>query len=258
MKVVGIIPARYESVRFPGKPLADIQGKPMIQHVYERCCRVPLFERVIVATDDLRIQEAVSGFGGEVCMTLKTHRTGTDRLAEAARDLDAEIIVNVQGDEPLIQPEMIELAVQALLDDPDVVIGTLKHKIRTPEGLFNPNVVKVICDVNDRAVYFSRSPIPHIKGRDMRGEGFGGFEFYRHIGLYAYRRTFLLKFVDFAQTPLEIAEGLEQLRAMEYGYRIKVLETAGEIIGIDTPEDLERLRQLLNSREDGMGKTGCG
>ena len=258
MNVVGIIPARYESVRFPGKPLVDIQGKPMIQHVYERCQQVTLFEQVIVATDDLRIHDAVLGFGGNAQMTSNAHKTGTDRLAEVARDLDAEVIVNVQGDEPLTQAIMIEQAIQPLLADPDVAIGTVKHKIQTPEELFNPNAVKVISDTQDRALYFSRSPIPYIKGKDMHGDGFTEFNFYRHIGLYAYRRDFLLKFIELPHTPLEIVEGLEQLRALEHGYTIKVIETACEAIGVDTPEDLEHLRQLLTHGEDGMQKTGCG
>ena len=258
MKIVGIIPARYESVRFPGKPLVDILGKPMIQHVYERCQQVSLFEEVIVATDDHRIQEAVVGFGGKARMTSKDHKTGTDRLAEAARDLDVEIIVNVQGDEPLIQPEIIQLAVQPLLDDPAVAIGTLKHKIQTPEELFDPNAVKVISDAQDRALYFSRSPIPYIKGKDMRNDGFEDFNFFRHIGLYAYRKDFLLKFIDLPHTPLEIVEGLEQLRALEHGYTIKVIETACEAIGVDTPEDLEHVRHLLQHRRQEIRKTGCG
>lgn len=247
MKVIAIIPARYESVRFPGKSLVDICGKPMIQHVYERTSEVPLLEQVIVATDDIRIQEAVLTFGGQVQMTSVEHRTGTDRLAEVARTLDADIIVNVQGDEPLIRPEMIEQAIHPLMEDPEVAIGTLKHKIDSPEDLFNPNVVKVITDTSARAIYFSRSPIPYIKGKDMQSEGFHEFTFYRHIGLYSYRRDFLLTFTMLPPTPLEIVEGLEQLRALEYGYTIKVIETQGESIGVDTPEDLEYVRQLMRA-----------
>ena len=245
MKVIAIIPARYKAVRFPGKSLVDILGKPMIQHVYERTCKVSLFEQVIVATDDVRIRDAVLKFGGHVQMTSAEHKTGTDRLAEVAQNLDADIIVNVQGDEPLIKPEMIEQVIHPLLEDPEVAIGTLKHKMEHADDLFNPNVVKVVTDIFDRAVYFSRSPIPHIKGKDMRNKGFHDFTFYRHIGLYSYRRDFLLKFITLPHTPLEIIEGLEQLRALEHGYTIKVIETQCESIGVDTPEDLEHVRQRI-------------
>ena len=245
MKIVAIIPARYDSVRFPGKALADLCGKPMIQHVYERARQVVLFQQVIVATDDVRIQHAVLNFGGAVCMTSAHHQTGTDRLAEVVQDLDAEIVVNVQGDEPLIQPAMIEQALQPLLEDAEVAIGTLKHKIEAPDDLFNPNVVKVVTDPHDRAIYFSRSPIPHIKGKDMWNEGFQDFTFYRHIGLYAYRREFLLKFIGLPHTPLETVEGLEQLRALEHGYIIKVVETSYESIGVDTPADLKKVLKLM-------------
>ena len=245
MKVVAIIPARYDSVRFPGKSLIDICGKPMIQHVYERASTVSLFEQVIIATDDTRIQEAVLKFGGKVQMTSANHKTGTDRLAEVAKNLDADIIVNIQGDEPLIQPEMIEQAIHPLLEESEVAIGTLKHQIETPEELFNPNIVKVITDVFDRALYFSRSPIPNVKGKDMRRDGFHDFTFYRHIGLYSYRRDFLLKFITLSHTSLEMVEGLEQLRALEHGYIIKVIETQCESVGVDTPEDLEHVLQLM-------------
>lgn len=249
MKVVAIIPARYESVRFPGKSLVDICGKPMIQHVYERTSEVSLFEQVIVATDDPRIEEAVLNFGGTVQMTDHHHKTGTDRLAEVAKSLDADVVVNVQGDEPLIQPAMIEQALEPLLDHPDVAIGTLKHKITHPHELFNPNIVKVITDTAERAIYFSRSPIPFIKGMDMHNEGFWRFTFYRHIGLYAYRRDFLLRFITLPQTPLEIAEGLEQLRALEHGYTIMVRETLAESLGVDTPEDLEHILHIFQKKQ---------
>lgn len=218
----------------------------MIQHVYERASQVSLFERVIVATDDVRIQQAVTAFGGEACMTSPKHTTGTDRLAEVAQSLEVDIVVNIQGDEPLIQPEMIEQAIHPLLDDSAVAIGTLKHLITSPEELFDPNVAKVITDASDRAIYFSRSPIPYIKGKDMRNEGFHEFSFYRHIGLYAYRRTFLLTFTRLPHTPLEIVEGLEQLRALEHGYIIKVVETPYESIGVDVPEDIDKVVKLLN------------
>lgn len=246
MKVIGIIPARYKSVRFPGKALTKIAGKPMIQHVYERASQVSLFQEVIVATDDERIYQTVQDFGGQVRMTSQEHRTGTDRIAEVARDLDADIIVNVQGDEPLIQPDMIAQAIHPLLEDPEVAIGTLKHKITTPEELFDPNATKVITNPRGRALYFSRSPIPHIKGQNMRTEGFRAFPFFRHVGLYAFRRDFLLHFITLPQTPLELVEGLEQLRALEHGYVIAVVETFYQSIGVDTPEDVEKVMRLIN------------
>ncbi len=247
MKIVGIIPARYDSVRFPGKPLVDVAGKPLIQRVYEQASQVALFSDVIVATDDARIEAAVRQFGGQARMTSRAHQTGTDRLAEVARTLDADIVVNVQGDEPLIQPDMIEQAIRPLLDDTDVSIGTLKHKIMTPDELFNPNVVKVITTPQGRAIYFSRSPIPFIKGKEMRRDGFAAFDFYRHVGLYAYRRDFLLNFTTLPQTPLELAEGLEQLRALEHGCAIHVVETRHESLGVDTPEDLQNVLTRLRS-----------
>jgi len=246
MTVIGIIPARYGSTRFPGKALADIDGKPMIQHVYERACQVSLFHKVIVATDDDRIQQAVLKFDGHVRMTSSAHHTGTDRIAEVARNLNADIVVNVQGDEPLIQPDMIAEAVHPLLEDPDVSIGTLKHRISTPDELFDPNVVKVVTDPHNRALYFSRSPIPYVKGEDMRSGGFRSHTFFRHIGLYAFRRDFLLHFVTLPQTPLEQVEGLEQLRALEHGYRITAVETLHESIGVDTPEDVGKVIKLIS------------
>jgi 3-deoxy-manno-octulosonate cytidylyltransferase (CMP-KDO synthetase) len=249
VNIVAIIPARYDSVRFPGKALVDIYGKPMIQHVYERTSLVSLFQQVIVATDDVRIQQAILSFGGNVRMTSEKHKTGTDRVAEVTQDIDADIVVNVQGDEPLIQPEMIEQAIHPLFENPEVAIGTLKHKIEHPDDLFNPNVVKVITDRFDRAIYFSRSPIPYIKGKDMRHEGFHNFRFYRHIGLYSYRREFLLKFIGLPHTPLEIVEGLEQLRVLEHGYVIKVVETPYESIGVDTPEDLGKVLALMKNEK---------
>jgi 3-deoxy-manno-octulosonate cytidylyltransferase (CMP-KDO synthetase) len=219
----------------------------MIQHVYERASQVSLFQEVIVATDDERIYQTVREFDGQVRMTSPEHQTGTDRIAEVARSLDADIVVNVQGDEPLIQPDMIARAIHPLLHDPEIAIGTLKHKIKTPDELFDPNVVKVITDLRDRALYFSRSPIPYIKGKDMRAEGFRAFPFFRHIGLYVFRRDFLLHFVTLPQSPLELVEGLEQLRALEHGYVITVVETSYQSIGVDTPEDVEKVMRLISA-----------
>ena len=240
MKVLGVIPARYASTRFEGKALADLLGKPMIQHVYERAGKAKTLDGLIVATDDRRIFEAVKGFGGEVAMTAE-HPTGTDRVAEIASLSDADVLVNVQGDEPLIEPAMIDEAVEPLLKDNCVDLGTLVHRIRSEAEYLNPNVVKVILDKADFALYFSRSPIPYIKS--------GGFSkdvsIYRHVGLYVYRRRVLL---DFAQRPpalFEVLEGLEQLRFLENGYRMKVVETKYKSVGVDTPEDLAKARSMM-------------
>lgn len=244
MKVVAILPARYGSTRFPGKPLVDIAGKPMIQHVYERTAQTSSVDRVIVATDDERIRAAVEAFSGEVEMTRSDHPSGTDRLAEVAARIDADLIVNVQGDEPLIDPVMIESAVAPLLSDPGIEMGTLMTRITDLEEYVNPNVVKVVYDQSGFALYFSRSSIPH--GRDLAGSELP--EAYKHIGLYVYRRDFLLKYPKLPETPLEQLEKLEQLRAIEHGHRIRIVETDRQSIGVDVPADVERvLRRLKTS-----------
>jgi len=234
-----MIPARYESTRLPGKPLALIQGKPMIQHVYERTRAVDLVDRVLVATDDARIATAVRDFGGEVVMTSPQHQSGTDRIAEAAGGLDADIIVNVQGDLPFLEPGMVRAAVELLREDTALPMATVKAPIREAREMANPNVVKVVTDRDGYALYFSRSPLPY-----WRGVANNGALGYKHIGLYAYRREFLLRLARLAPTPLEQAEKLEQLRALEWGFRIKVAETTCEGIEVDTPQDLERARAL--------------
>lgn len=253
MMVVAIIPARYSSTRFPGKVLVDICGKPMIQHVFERVRRSSLVGRVVVATDDERVKNAVEGFGGTAVMTSADHQTGTDRIAEVARGMEAEVVVNVQGDEPLISPMAIDEAVRPLLEEIDLDMSTLKCPIEHAEEFFDPNVVKVITDINDYAIYFSRWPIPFHR-EDWSGLiGEGQIEVpqirprmaFRHIGLYAYRRDFLLRFADSPQTPLEMLEKLEQLRALENGYKIKVVETDYRAVGVDVPEDLARVIGLL-------------
>jgi 3-deoxy-manno-octulosonate cytidylyltransferase (CMP-KDO synthetase) len=246
MRVTAVIPARYASTRFPGKPLVDLCGKPMIQWVYERTARCLAVNRVIVATDDERIVNAVRTFGGEVMMTRADHSTGTDRLAEVAAQIDSALIVNVQGDEPLIDPRMIEQAIEPMRRNPGVPMGTLKSRILTVEEYLSPNVVKVVTDRNDYALFFSRAPIPC--GRDVidrLDSRFDDIHAYKHIGLYVYRRDFLLTYHKLAPTPLEELEKLEQLRALENGFRVKVAETRLTSIGVDTPEDLERVRQLL-------------
>ncbi|WP_018248154.1 3-deoxy-manno-octulosonate cytidylyltransferase [Orenia marismortui] len=237
MSVVAIIPARYDSTRLPGKPLKDICGKPMIQHVYERVKSSNNLNRVIVATDDQRIYDLVESFGGEVKMTSREHQTGTDRLAEVAQSLSADIIVNIQGDEPLINPEMIDQAIEPLLEDQSIKMGTLKHLITEKSELDNPNVVKVVSDQNNFAIYFSRSVIPYPRKESKA-------KYYKHIGLYVYRRDFLLKFSEMESTELEKKESLEQLRVLENGYKIKVVETDYQSIGVDTVEDLERVRKI--------------
>jgi len=227
-----MIPARYESTRLPGKPLALIQGKPMIQHVYERTRAVDQVDGVLVATDDARIAAAVRHFGGDVVMTSPEHQSGTDRIAEAARDLDADVVVNVQGDLPFLESEMVRATVALMRRDPALSMATVKAPIRDAQEM-------VVTDREGYALYFSRSPLPYW--RDVANDGVLG---YKHIGLYAYRRDFLLRFARLAPTPLERAEKLEQLRALEWGVRIKVAETACAGIEVDTPQDLERARAL--------------
>ncbi|HEY7185255.1 MAG TPA: 3-deoxy-manno-octulosonate cytidylyltransferase [Vicinamibacterales bacterium] len=235
-QIVAVIPARYESTRFPGKPLADIAGRPMIEHVYRRTAEARGVDAVVVATDDERIASAIERFGGIVRMTGSDHRTGTDRIAEVARDLPCDIIVNVQGDLPMIEPEMIAEAIEPLTADPALVMSTLRQAIADDSDFTNPNVVKVVVDAHDHALYFSRAPIPFQRDRGTA---------FKHIGLYGYRRDFLLTFAALQQTPLERSESLEQLRALEHGFRIRAVETRFESIEVDTPEDLERVRRRL-------------
>jgi 3-deoxy-manno-octulosonate cytidylyltransferase (CMP-KDO synthetase) len=246
MRVTAVIPARYASTRFPGKPLADIHGKPMIQWVYERTHQSSGVHRVVVATDDERIAAAVTAFGGEVQLTRADHPTGTDRLAEVAARIETDLIVNVQGDEPLIDPRMIDQAVNAVRRNPGVVMGTLKTPIASVEEYLNPNVVKVVTDRQGFALYFSRAPIPYP--RDLADDleaNFSRIEAFKHIGLYVYRKDFLLTYPRLSPTPLEQLEKLEQLRALEHGFRIKVAATELTSQGVDTPEDLERVRAAV-------------
>ena len=229
-----VIPARYASTRFPGKPLAKLWGRPVLQHVYERAARATLSQRVIIATDDERIAVAARGFGAEVILTRADHASGTDRVAEVAAGLTQNLIVNVQGDEPLVEPSAIDAAIEPLVADPSIHMGTLCAPVEEVEALANPNVVKVVTSQQGFALYFSRLPIPFVRGH-------GSAARYRHIGLYVYRREFLLRLSRLAPTPLEEAEKLEQLRAIEHGYRIRVVTVPAASPGIDTPEDLARL-----------------
>ncbi len=238
MRVVCVIPARYSSSRFEGKPLADICGKPMIQRVYERALRSATVSDVVVATDDERIFGAVRRFGGKAVMTSAAHRSGTDRIAEAVSGLsaaDGDIIVNIQGDQPLFEPSQIDEVVKPLIDDPTVDFSTLIYRILRKEEVSDPNAVKVVFDRDHFALYFSRSPIPYC--RDAGGSPV----YYKHHGIYAYRKSFLMTFTKMEEGYLERLEALEQLRAMEHGHRIKVVETLQDSIEVDTPQDLARV-----------------
>lgn len=238
MKVIGIIPARYSSTRFPGKPLVDLKGKVMIQRVYEEASKCNSLDEVIVATDDQRIFDAVKAFGGEVEMTSEEHRSGTDRCGEVAAKYNADVIVNIQGDEPLVNPGQIDMLCTTFKDE-TVNIATLGYTQVSMEDLDDINRVKVVCDRHGNALYFSRSPIPSTQRASEKMVT--QFPFMRHIGLYAYRKETLTKLVQLTPCPLEQMEDLEQLRWMYYGFKIRVIPTSIETPNIDTPEDLERV-----------------
>lgn len=260
MSAIVLIPARYSSARFPGKPLALLHGVPVIEHVYRNSLHSRLADDVIVATDSETIYERVLSFGGKAVMTSGNHASGTDRIAEAAAPLDYDIIVNVQGDEPLIKADMIDAAISAL-DDQEASIGTLAKRISDRREIFDPNTVKVVFDNKGYAFYFSRAPIPYHRdlfGAEARryggaGVSFGdrlplsGLFFYKHVGIYSYRQNVLQEITRIEPSRLEKIEKLEQLRALEHGYKIKVEETFFETVGVDTPEDLERIEKCLNS-----------
>jgi 3-deoxy-manno-octulosonate cytidylyltransferase (CMP-KDO synthetase) len=243
--VIAVIPARFGSTRLPGKPLVDLAGKPMIQHVYERALNAELVNEVLVATDDERIFDSVRAFGGNAAMTPNTLQSGTDRIAHVARQLQgADLIVNVQGDEPLIPPAMIDEAVRPLIDDRSLTTGTLVRRVETVEELTSPHIPKVVLDREGSCLYFSRSPIPF--GRDLSpSDWLRHHTYYRHIGLYVFRRDFLLAFAKMPQSPLEQAEKLEQLRILENGFQIRAVITAYDSVSVDTPEDLERVRRMV-------------
>jgi 3-deoxy-manno-octulosonate cytidylyltransferase (CMP-KDO synthetase) len=245
MKFTAIIPARYASTRFPGKPLAILGGKTVIQRVYEQAVNV--LGQAYVATDDERILQAVEAFGGQAVMTRTDHKSGTDRIQEAAEKIhtDADVIINVQGDEPFIQRSQIETLCH-LFDDPQTQIGTLGKRFESIEAVENPNSPKIVTDTKGFALYFSRSVIPFIRGTE-RGEWFGRFPFLKHLGIYAYRRNVLEEITKLPQSTLEMAESLEQLRWLQNGYRIRVGETDVETVGIDTPEDLQRAEEFLKT-----------
>ncbi len=245
-EVVAIIPARYHSNRFEGKPLALINGKPMIQHVVERAQTVKLLSRVVVATDDQRIADCVEGFGGDFVITRDDHVSGSDRLAEAAELLNItehDIVVNIQGDQPLFDAEVIEQVAKPLLDDPALPMSTLIYKIVRPEEIDDPNHVKTVFDHEHNALYFSRSPVPFQRNPEEKTVP----TYYKHLGFYAYRKGFLLTFVALPEGEWERFEKLEQLRALEYGYKIRVVLTNHDSIEVDTPDDLKRVEKFINS-----------
>jgi len=241
MKVIGVIPARWASTRFPGKPLAEILDKPMIQHVYEAASKSKLLEKVVIATDDKRIYNKCVEFDADVMMTDEKHPSGTDKVAEVAYKFPAEIYVNIQGDEPMIKGIMIDNLITALLEDDEAQMATLVKKIKNKDEISNPNVVKVVLDKKGYALYFSRSTIPCLRDQNDSAE------FYKHIGLYAYTKDFLFTYTNLPSSKLEHAEKLEQLRALEHGFKIKTVETEFDTIGIDTPEDLEKFKKILES-----------
>ena len=241
MSIIAVIPSRYASTRLPGKPLVDICGKTMVQRVYERVRRVKLFDEVLVATDDERIMSAVASFRGRACMTSADCPSGSDRLIEVARAHPADIYVNVQGDEPLVEPDSIEKLARAMLEDSSLQMGTLCYPI-SAEQAQNPNLVKVVRAHNGNALYFSRSPIPFPRSGGIAPEYFG------HLGMYAYRREFLMNFGSLPYSPLENTEKLEQLRVLQAGIAIRVLEVKAVGPGVDTPEDLEEVRRIIGEK----------
>ena len=247
MKFIGIIPARYASTRFPGKPLAMLGGRTVIQRVYEQATAI--LDEAYVATDDERIFQAVEQFGGRAIMTRADHKSGTDRIEEAAEKIgtQADVIINIQGDEPFIQKSQIETLMH-LFDDPSTQIGTLGKRFESIEAAMNPNSPKIVTDKRGFALYFSRSIIPYVRGKEQT-EWLQHFPYLKHLGLYAYRREVLQEVTQLPQSPLEIAESLEQLRWLENGYRIRVGLTDVETVGIDTPEDLQRAEEFLASRQ---------
>ena len=239
-KVTGVIPARYESKRLPGKPLVLVNGKPLIQRVFERAKKSKSLDELMVVTDDQRIFDLVKNFGGKVKLSSKSHPTGTDRVAEAVYDLDSDIVVNIQCDEPFLNPKMIDDLVLPLKRDKEINMTTLAKRMNNNQNIENPNLVKVILDREDFAIYFSRFPIPYSNDNYARH--------YEHIGIYAFRKSFLMKLTSLPQTPLEKSERLEQLRVLEHGYKIKVVLTRHRAFSINTLEDLKQIDRMLKSR----------
>ncbi len=241
--ILGVIPARFASTRLMGKPLADIGGKPMIQHTYESASKSKLLNEIVIAVDDKKVEQVAKSFGAKAVLTPKTVKTGTDRIALAIKNIkDADIIVNIQGDEPFIKGEMIDQAIEPLLFDSSVDVSTLAKKIESVEELKSPSVTKVVFDYSNYALYFSRWPIPFVRDAKTNLEKISQADIYKHIGLYVFRRNTLFEFTKLAQTDLEKTEKLEQLRLLENGIKIKIVVTEYETLAIDTPEDLKRAR----------------
>ena len=247
-RIIAVIPARYASQRLPAKPLVDLLGKPMIQRVYEQVHRALLPTSVIVATDDERIADVVRSFGGNVMMTSPDIKSGSDRVAAVARETAGDIFVNVQGDEPLIAPAMIDEAVRVIVNDPTASVGTLVRKIDSVGDLLNPAVVKVVVSIGLDALYFSRTPIPYLRDGGDQSQWLSKHTFYKHVGIYVFRKDFLLAYAAMPESGLERAERLEQLRILERGFRIKVGVTKHDSVPIDTPEDVQRVVDLLRTK----------
>jgi 3-deoxy-manno-octulosonate cytidylyltransferase (CMP-KDO synthetase) len=243
-QVIVVIPARYESTRLPGKPLVPLAGKPMVQHVYERAKRAQTVHRVVVATDDQRIVDAVKAFGGEARMTRADHRTGTERIAEVAAHEKGDIFVNVQGDEPLIDPVAIDTAVAALLEEPVAQIATVATPIRRAGDIMDPNIVKTVLDFDSNGMYFSRAPIPWVRDTQQKIH----VSYWKHLGLYVFQRDALLEYPTLPQGELEKIEQLEQLRWLENGWKIRVVEVEHDAVSVDVPEDVARVEKLLKAQ----------
>jgi 3-deoxy-manno-octulosonate cytidylyltransferase (CMP-KDO synthetase) len=246
MRIIGVIPARYASVRFPGKVLADICGKPMIQRVFEQASKSRILDKILVATDSKEVFIRVNDFGGQAVMTSVKCQSGTDRIAEAVKQIKCDLVVNIQGDEPLISPEVIDLAIRPLVKDKNIPMGTAVSRITDKKQLFDHNVAKVVLDKNNFALYFTRAVIPasKVKVMDLKKQ-----VYYKHIGLYVYRKEFLLKFASMPPTGLEKIESLEQLRALENGYCIKAVVTDYNSLSVDIPEDLEKIKRILRKNK---------
>lgn len=239
MKIIAIIPARWASTRFPGKVLADINGRPMLQHVYERVAQVSLLDDILIACDCENVMRVAQQFGAKTVMTSDKHPSGSDRIAEVVQNIEADIVINVQGDEPLIDPSVIDALISVLKQESECVMATVIKRIDNEDDLNNSNVVKVVIDNNDYALYFSRSLVPFNRDNE-------DVTYYRHLGIYAYRKNFLLKYVTLPQSNLERIEKLEQLRVLENGYKIKTIKTNMETIGVDTIEDLKKVLERLS------------
>lgn len=240
MNAIGVIPARFGSTRFPKKVLADLCGKPLIQHVWESAKKAKMLDDLIIATDSEEVMDAVRAFRGKAVFTSRDHATGTDRIAEVVNPIDVKAVINIQGDEPLVRPEMIDSLTRTILDSKDISIASLMKKIEDPSDIKNPNVVKVVVDKNGFAIYFSRSPIPYPRTEAAK-------LYYKHFGIYAYTKDFLYVFTNLPKSYLEKSESLEQLRVLESGYKIKMVETKFDSIGVDTPEDLKRVKEILSN-----------